>query len=95
MGSFWGIGYEVKHAFGILQIGYRIWTEGMNHVRELQWITNKENFQIIAYEIPVAILCIKFDRKAARIAKGLWRVSAMNHGREPDKYRCLFACFLK
>lgn len=79
MSSFRRVRYEIKHPLWVLQIGHGIWLESMHHVRKFQRITDKENLQIVADQVPVAILCIELCGEATWITKGLRRVHAMNY----------------
>ena len=62
---------EIKEALHILTVGDRIGLEGMDHVGELDRIADEEDIEVIADEIPIAILGIELDGEAARIAQRL------------------------
>lgn len=39
----------------------------MNEAREKNWITQEENWSVVSNQVPVAILCVKFNCKSSRI----------------------------
>ena len=49
VGAFWNVTEEVKEAVGILPIGDRGRLKRMNHVRKLDGIPNKEDWEVVAY----------------------------------------------
>src|SRR5688572_19733353 len=67
----------------------------MDHIREFDGITDKENGEVVAHEIPIAVLRIEFHRKATWIPRDFGRVAAADHGREADSERSLLAGRLK
>lgn len=40
---------------------------GVNETREQYWVTNEENWSVIANQIPDAIVCVEFDCETARV----------------------------
>lgn len=65
---------EVVEAPGLLAIGDGVGLEGMDHVGKLDGVANEEHLQVVAHQIPVAVLGIELDREAPRIARGLGRL---------------------
>ncbi len=55
---------KIENPPAVLNIRDRIRFECMNQIREFHGITDKENFQVIAYKIPVSIFRIKFNGKS-------------------------------
>ena len=89
--GFWNVGEEVEAARVVIQVGTRVRLEGVNHVRELDCITDKEGGEIVAHQVPVAVCGVELGRETARVAQGFWRVGAVDNGRETHKYRSGFA----
>ena len=62
---------EVEDAPRVLPVGHRVGLEGMDDVGKFHRVADEEDLQVIADEIPVAVLGIELHREAARIAQGL------------------------
>jgi hypothetical protein len=60
---------EIKLAVAILNVSNRIRFEGMDKIRKLQGIPDKENFKVITYQVPVTILRVHLYCKATWIPK--------------------------
>ena len=68
-----------------------------------EWMTSgnliasrmKKTGEVVADEIPVAVLGVELHREAARIARDLRRVAAADDGREADRERRLLALLLE
>src|SRR5690606_31361578 len=58
------VAYKVELSRTALNIGHRVRLESMDEIREFDGIPNKENLEIIPYQVPVAIFGIKFNGKA-------------------------------
>ena len=84
-----------KIRFGLLPERHRVRLERVNDVGELDRIADEEHREVIADQIPVAILGIELDRKASRIAGDFRRVAAADDGREADRQRGLLARLLE
>jgi len=63
----------------------------MHHVRELDGVTNKESWEVIADQVPVTVSGVELGGKTARVTQGFRGVVAVNDGRESHKYRGGFA----
>ena len=66
--------HEVEDPLGILPVGDRIGLERVNHVRELDRVADEEDRQVVADQIPVAVLGVELDGESARVAQRLGRV---------------------
>src|SRR5690606_31592067 len=77
--SFRGMADEIELAFRILNIGYWIWFKGVYKIRKLDGIPYKKNLQIVAYQVPVALLGVHFhskpDRKSTRLNSSHVKIS--------------------
>ena len=63
----------------------------MNQVRKFDRVLNEKHWHIIAHKVPVALIGIKLDRKAAHISRQVGRPLVACHGRKPDENIGLFA----
>ena len=63
----------------------------MNHVRELDRITDKEGGEVVTHQVPVAVRGVELGGKTPWVTQGFWGVGAVYHGRETHKYRGGFA----
>ena len=87
--------HEVEDAVRLLAEGDRIGLQRVDDIRKLDGIANEENGQVVANQIPVAVLGVEFYRKAARIARHLRGIAAADHGREADGQGRLLAGLLE
>ena len=86
---------EVEDPVGVLAVGDRVRLEGVDHVGELHRIADEEDLQVVADQIPVAILGVHLDGEATRVAQVLGRVAAVDHRREADEERRPLALLLE
>src|SRR5690606_38739644 len=63
VGCPWLARQEVKHTVSILDIRYWAWLHGMNEVRELDCITDKEYRCLVTDQVPVTFLSVEFQCK--------------------------------
>jgi hypothetical protein len=63
----------------------------VDEVGELDGVPDEEHTQVVADEVPVAVLGVHLHREATRVAGGLGGVAAAGHGREPDRQLGLLA----
>jgi len=71
----------------------RVSVQGVVEIGELEWVTNEENGGVVAHQIPVAFVCVKFQGETADIAVGIG-VSALSRSRgKAGKHRRDFADF--
>ncbi len=64
---------EIPHHRGAFAVGIRIAFLGMDKIRELLGVFDKENGSVVAHHVPVAFFGIEFNGKAAGIAFGIGR----------------------
>ena len=77
------LGDEVEDAVGDLALeGDRVGLLGVDEVWELDRVADEEDTEVVADEVPVAVLGVELDREAARVADRLGGVAAAGHGRE-------------
>src|SRR5690606_7673525 len=85
------LAHEVEDAVGLLAEGDRIRLECVDHVGELDRVADEEDRQVVADQVPVAVLGVELHREAARVARHLGGVAAPDHGGEADRQRRLLA----
>ena len=59
----------------------------VDNIRELDGILDEEDRDVIAYQIPVALLRVELDGEAAHIARQIGRALVTRHRGEPDERR--------
>ena len=64
--------------------------KGVNHIRELDSITNEKNGKIVPNQIVVTILGIELDGKAAGVSDRICRASTSSDGGEANEHWGLF-----
>ena len=87
--------HEIEDPLRILNIGHRIRLQGVDHIRELDGIANEEHRQVVADQVPVAILCVELHREAAWVTQRLGRGATVNHGREAYEHGRALALLLE
>ena len=74
---------EVEDAVGDLALeGDRVRLLRVDEVGELDRVADEEDAEVVADEVPVAVLGVELHREAARVADRLGGVAAAGHGRE-------------
>jgi hypothetical protein len=63
------LGDEVELPVGLLAEGDRVGLLGMDEVGELDRVADEEDAEVIADQIPVAVLGVELDREPARVAR--------------------------
>ena len=89
------LAHEVEDAVGVLAEGHRVWLQGVDDVGELDGVADEEDGEVVADQIPVAVLGVELHREAARVTSDLLRVAAADHGREADREVGLLAGLLE
>src|SRR5580658_1564769 len=82
---------EVPIVVGAAHTGSRVAFDGMIEVGKAQRIAKKEHRRIVAYHIPVALLGIELQGKAADVAFGIRRTALACYGREACEHGGLLA----
>src|SRR5665811_1761998 len=65
--------------------------DGMDEVGEFNGILDEENRDVIADQVPVAVLCVKLDGKSAYVTRGIHRTRTACDGRYTSEHGCLLA----
>jgi hypothetical protein len=64
----------------------RLRLDGVNNVRELDTLLDKEDGNIVANNVPVALIGVELDSKAADVSNGVGTTSTTLDCREPKEY---------
>lgn len=78
-----GLRHEVEDPGRLLLVRDRVGLEGVDHVGELDGVPDEEDPQVVADEVPVAVLGVELHREPARVPRRLGRVPPPDHRREP------------
>src|ERR1039457_1169444 len=62
---------------------------GMDEVRKFNGILDEENRDVVADQIPIALLRVKLDGKSTHVARSIYRARAACDGRYTGKQGCL------
>ena len=73
----------------------RLLLEGVDHVGELDRVLDEEDRDVVADEVPVALLGVELDGEAADVAGQVGRALVAGDGREADERRRLLALALE
>jgi hypothetical protein len=76
------VAHEVEDPVRLLTERHRVRLEGVDHVGELDRVANEEHREVVAHQIPVAVLGLELHSEPPRVARGLRRVAAADDGRE-------------
>jgi hypothetical protein len=69
----------------------RLWLGGVYEVGELHRVLDKEDWDVVANEIPVAFVRVELHGEATDIPRGVRRATFAEDRREAHEDRCLFA----
>jgi len=90
--GFWHEGNEIpksivgRGGLGIASIGFHL--DGVNQIRELHGVLNKEDGNVVADQIEIALLCVKLDREPSDITRQIDGASASGHrGKARENWR--------
>ena len=86
---------EVEDALGVLPIRDRIGFERVNEVGELHWVTDEEDLQVVANQIPIAVLGVEFGGEAAGITQRFRAMAPVDDRRKADEDRRALALLLE
>ena len=67
----------------------------VDDVRKFDRVADEEDRQVVADEVPVAVLGIELDGKSARIARDFGRIAAADDGRKANRERRLLPLLLE
>jgi hypothetical protein len=85
----------VVRGLGLRKSAIRLWLSGVDDVGKLDRVLDEEDRDVVTDNVPIAFLCVKFDREAAHIAREIGRALGAGDGREADKGLGLLADALK
>ena len=63
----------------------------MNQIGKFHRILDEEHRDVVADQIPIALIRVELHRETAHIARRVGRATLAGHGRESDEHRCLLA----
>ena len=69
----------------------RLGLGGVDQVGKLHRVLDEEDRDVVADQIPVALVGVELHREAAHVARGVGRAALAEHGREADEDRRLLA----
>ena len=78
-------GPEIPVVERAAQVGARVAFDHMVQVRELERVAQEEDRRVVAHQIPVALVGVELDRKAANVALSVRRTALARHGRKAHK----------
>src|SRR5947209_8638613 len=85
----------VMGSLGLREIAVRLLFRSVNDVGELDGILNEENWNVVPDDVPIALLCVEFDREASNVPGHIRGSFIAGDCREPYKGRRLLARSLK
>jgi hypothetical protein len=68
---------------GVVRLGLH----GMNEVGELHRVLDEEDRDVVAHQIPVALVGVELDGETANVARGVGRAAFAGHGGEAHEHR--------
>ena len=72
-------------ACGIAEVRLRL--RGVNQIRKLHRVLDEEHRDVVADEIPVALVGVELHGEAAHVARGVGRAALADDGREAHEHR--------
>jgi hypothetical protein len=75
----------------VMRLGF----DGMNEVGKLHRVLDEEHRDVVADEIPIALVGIELHGETAHVARGVGRAALAGHGREAHEHRRPLALFRK
>jgi len=61
----------VVSRLGLGNLAVRLWFACVNDIRKFDGILDEEDGNVVAHDVPVALLCVELDSKAAYITNGV------------------------
>ncbi len=71
----------------------RLGLQRVHEVRKLHRVLDEEHGDVVADQVPVALVGVELDREATDVARGVGRSALARDGREPYEHRCDLAGF--
>jgi hypothetical protein len=81
------VGEEVEATGIVIQVGARVWLEGVDHVRELDRIADEERREVVAHQVPVTVGGVELGGETTRVAQGFRGVVTVDNGGEANEHR--------
>jgi len=76
---------------GVATVGLHL--HGVHEVGELHRVLDEEHRNVVAHDVPVALLRVQLDGEAAHVARRVHRTGAAGHGGKAREHRGLHAHF--
>ena len=74
---------------GVMRLGF----DGMDQVGKLHRVLDEEHGDVVAHEVPIALVRVELDCEAAHVARCIRRPSLAGDRREPYEHRRAFSGF--
>lgn len=68
----WHMREEVSNSPVLLKVVLWVRLQRMDHVRELDAISDEKDWHIVSNQVPVTLPGVEFDSKPTRVSKGFW-----------------------
>ena len=82
---------RVVRGAGLRHREVRLGLGRVDQVGKLHRVLDEEDRDVVADQIPVALVGVELHREAAHVARGVGRAALAEHGREADEHRRLLA----
>lgn len=82
--AFGVVGEEIEDPPILLDVGLGIGFEGVDHVGELEAITDEEDGEVVSDEVKVTLSGVKFDGKSSGVPQGFRAATLVDDGGEAD-----------
>jgi len=66
--SLWYIAPEIPYHIRVFQVGLRVTLLCMDEIWELHWVTDEENWGVVASHVPVSFFSVEFYSKSSRVS---------------------------
>jgi len=87
--AFGNVGEEIEDPPILLDVGLGIGFQGMDHVGELEAITDEKHGEVVSDEVEVTLPGVKFDGKSSGIPQGFRAATLVDDGGEANDERSL------
>lgn len=66
----------------------RLWVPllRMDEAWKQNWVTDEEDWGVVAHQVPIAFFSVKLDRKPTRVSSRVCRARLPANSAEPDRY---------
>ena len=87
VGTLRGEGEEVPEHVGVLAVGLWVPLLGVDEVWELDWVSDEEDWGVVANHIPVTLLSVELDGEASWVSLSISGALLATNGGEPSNNR--------